>query len=68
MTGEGVDARPMSKGSGNAEVEGGASKLDSRYGEVVRVDDRPEGAVQHEGDDDRNNQPWSDGFLAEWGG
>ena len=42
----------MSKGSCNAKVEGGASGLDSRYGEVVRVDDWPEGAVQHEGDDD----------------
>ena len=42
----------MSKGSGNAEVKGGASKLDSRYGEVVWVDDQPEGAVQQKGDDD----------------
>ena len=41
----------MSKGSGNAEVEGGASTLDLIYGEVVRVDDQPEGAVQREGDD-----------------
>ena len=42
----------MSKGSGNAEVEGGESKLDLRYGEVVRVDDLPEGAVRRKGDDD----------------
>ena len=38
----------MSKGSGNVEVEGGASKMDSRYGEMVRVDDQPEGAVRRE--------------------
>ena len=37
---------------GDAEVEGGASQLDTRYGEVVWVDDRPEGAVRHKGDDD----------------
>ena len=65
MTGEGVDTRPMSKGSGDAEVEGGASsKLDSRYGEVVRVDDRPEGAVRHEGDDD-GDSGMSTGAVAE---
>ncbi len=42
----------MSKGSGDAEVEGGASELDSRYEEVVRVGDRPEGSVRRKGNDD----------------
>ncbi len=42
----------MSKGSGNAEVEGRASELYSRYGEVVRVGDRPEGSVRRKGNDD----------------
>ncbi len=40
------------KGSGDAEVEGGASELDSRYGEVVWVGDRLEGLVRRKGNDD----------------
>jgi hypothetical protein len=44
----------MSKGSGNAKVRGRASKLDSRFGEIVWVDDRPEGLRQCKGDDDGN--------------
>ena len=42
----------MSKGSGDAEVEGGASELDLRYDEVVRVGDRPESSVRRKGNDD----------------
>jgi hypothetical protein len=42
----------MSKGSGDAEVEGGASELDLRYDEVVRVGDRPESLVRRKGNDD----------------
>jgi len=39
-------------GSGNAEVEGRASELDSRYGDAVRVGDWPEGSVGCKGNDD----------------
>jgi hypothetical protein len=42
----------VSKGSGDAEVEGGASDLDLRFGEFFRVGDRPEGSVRREGDDE----------------
>jgi hypothetical protein len=42
----------MSKGSGDAEVEGRASKLDSGYGEIVWVDHQLEGLFQCKGDYD----------------
>ena len=42
----------MSTGSGDVEVEGGASELNSRFGEIVRVGEGPEGSFRRKGDDD----------------
>jgi hypothetical protein len=49
---EGNGAQPMSEGSGNAEAEGRASKLDSGHAKVVRVENRPEWLLGCKGDDD----------------
>jgi hypothetical protein len=48
---ERIDAQPMSKGSGNAQPEGGTSELDSGLGEFFSVDHRPEVSLGCKGDD-----------------
>ena len=42
---EGIDARSMSKRSGDEEAEGRASELDARHIEIVWLDHRPEGLL-----------------------
>jgi hypothetical protein len=49
---EGIDTRPMSKGSGNEEAKGGASELDAGHDEIVRLDHQLECLLGGKGDDD----------------
>jgi hypothetical protein len=42
----------MSKGSGDEEAEGRASKLDARHVKIVWLDHRPKGLLCHKGGDD----------------